>query len=257
MAGALFLAFIFNSLLFVALSRFFTFFTVLAALVSLAAPSAQAQRKSKTAPAADGRPARLQPLFGGLSAAEATRLLGAGQLEAIAASFASRAEASAFLANKGYEYLGENQPDTAAYRFNLAWLLNPQNADAYRGLGIVASAQPQPDAAIALLTQGLALAPTHSLLLSDLGSSHLIRYSQTNKKKDLNAGVGFLERATAADPGNALAWQQLARGYYHQEKYPQAWEAVHKGRTLSMNSIDFGLIGELLAKQPDPQGTFK
>ncbi len=239
-------------------------------LAALAAAPAQAQRKGRTTSAAnpDGsmataaasappRPARLQPLFGGLSPAQATQIIGEAQLKAIAASFASTAEASTFFTNKGYEYLRENQPDTAVYRFNLAWLLNPQNAEAYRGLGIVASAQPTPDAAIALLNKGLALAPTSSAMMSDLGTSYLLRYGQTKKKKDLTTGLELLQRATAADPANAVAWQQLARGLYYQEKYPEAWAAVHKGQSASVTSLDFNLISDLLAKQPDPQGFFK
>ncbi|GAC1595632.1 MAG: hypothetical protein NVS3B25_19400 [Hymenobacter sp.] len=184
-------------------------------------------------------------------------MIGAAQLKAIAASFASPAEASAFFTTKGFDYLRENQPDTAAYRFNLAWLLNPQNAEAYRGLGIIASAQPTPEAAIGLLAKGLALAPTSSLLMSDLGASYLIRYGQTKKKKDLAAGLDLLQRATATDPANAGAWQQLARGLYYQEKYVDAWAAVHKGQALSVTSLDFDLVTDLLAKLPDPQGTFK
>jgi len=238
-------------------------------LLALLAAPAQAQRKGRTSTAvnpdgslataapAPGRPARLQPLFGGLTPAQATQLIGEAQLKAIAASFASAAEASAFFANKGYEYLTENRPDTATYRFNLAWLLNPKNADAYRGLGIVASSAATPDEAIKLLQQGLALAPTNGLLQSDLGTSYLIRYGQTKKKKDLNAGIELLERATAADPANAIAWQQLARGYYYQDKYAEAWAAVHKGRAQNTSSLDFSLISDLLAKQPDPQGMFK
>ena len=233
-----------------------------ALLLGLLAGPAQGQGRAANA---DGsltatlptRPARLQPLFGGLTPAQATQVIGAAQLKAIAASFASSAEASTFFATKGYEYLSENQPDTAAYRFNLAWLLNPQNADAYRGLGIVASAQPTPDAAIGLLGKGLALAPTSAPLLSDLGTSHLIRYGLTKKKKDLATGMALLERATALDPTNALAWQQQARGLYYQEKYPEAWAAVHKGQALSVSSLDFGLITDLQAKLPDPQGIFK
>ena len=234
----------------------------------LGAAPAQAQRNSRTSAAnADGsltatnapapRAARLQPLFGGLTPAQATQVIGAAQLQAIAASFASPAEASAFFTNKGFEYLSENQPDTAAYRFNLAWLLDPKNADAYRGLGIVASAQPTPDAAIALLSTGLALAPTNSFLLSDLGASHLIRYNQTRKKKDLTAGLDLLQRATTLDAANANAWQELARGLYYQEKYAEAWAAVHKGQALSPGSLNFGLVSDLLAKLPDPQGMFK
>ncbi|GAA3974176.1 hypothetical protein [Hymenobacter antarcticus] len=230
----------------------------------LAAPAAQAQRKGKPVNA-DGslaatppaRPARLLPLFGGLTPAQATQIIGEAQLKAIAASFASPAEASAFFSTKGYEYLNENQPDTAAYRFNLAWLLNQQNADAYRGLGIVASAQPTPDAAIGLLAKGLALTPASAPMLSDLGTSYLIRYGQTKKKKDLTAGMDLLQRATTIDPANAVAWQQQARGFYYQEKYAEAWAAVHKGQALSVSSLDFSLISDLLAKLPDPQGIFK
>ena len=238
-------------------------------LALLGAAPAWAQRKSRTSTTnPDGslgaaastlspRAARLQPLFGGLTPARATQVIGEAQLKAIAASFASPAEASVFFAKKGFEYLSENKPDTATYRFNLAWLLDPQNADAYRGLGIVASAQPTPDAAIGLLTSGLSLAPTNGLLLSDLGTSYLIRYGQTKKKKDLATGLDLLQRATTLGPTNANAWQELARGLYYQEKYAEAWAAVHKGQAISPSSLDFSFVSDLLAKLPDPQGTFK
>lgn len=242
--------------------------TAILLLGLLVAPSAQAQRRGRSgAPAnPDGsrtttppatRAARLLPLFGGLSPAQATQVFGEAQLKAIAASFASATEASRFFSTKGFEYLSENQPDTATYRFNVAWLLNPQNADVYRGLGVVASAQPTPDAAIGLLTKGLALDPTSTLLMSDLGASYLNRYGQTKKKKDLAAGLDLLQRATTAGPANAVAWQHLARGLYYQEKYAEAWAAVHKGQAQRLNSLDFALISDLLAKLPDPQGTFK
>lgn len=234
----------------------------LVGLLFLATPLAQAQRRHAVPANADGstaagRPARLLPLFGGLSAEQATALVGAAQLRAIAASFASPAEASTFLSTKGLEYIAENQPDTAAYRLNLAWLLDPQNPAVYRGWGLLTSTQPTPDQSIALLVQGLALAPTDALLMSDLGSSYFIRYRQSHKKKDLTTGVFLLQRATTADPSNASNWQQLAQGYFEQGAYPQAWAAVHKGRALTMSSIDFGFVSELLAKQPDPEKVFK
>ncbi|WP_152560099.1 hypothetical protein [Hymenobacter sp. IS2118] len=247
-------------------SRLLAAFTLLGLV--MAAP-AQAQRKKNpdSAANADGslaaagtpaaRLARLQPLFGGLTPEQATQLFGAVQLKAIAASFASADEASTFFTTKGYEYLRENQPDTAAYRFNLAWLLNPQNAEAFRGLGILASSQPTPDAAIDLLNKGFALSPDSTLLMSDLGTSYLMRYGQTKKKKDLKAGMDLLQRVTTLEPTNGTAWQQLARGLYYEEKYPEAWEAVHKGQAQSIGSLDFDLITDLLAKQPDPQGKFK
>lgn len=236
-------------------------FLLAAALLLWGAAPALAQRKSKApaATAADMTLAarRLQPLFGGLTPAQAEQLLGSPFLTNVAGSFASRAEASQFFSTKGYEYLAESQPDTAAYRFNLAWVLDPANPDAYRGLGIVVSQGTAPEQAIELLARGLTLAPTNTLLLSDLGTSYLIRYGQSKKKKDLTTGIELLEKATAQDATNAVAWQQLGRGYYYQEKYDQAWAAVHKGQGASLSSVDFDLISDLLAHQPDPQGKFK
>jgi tetratricopeptide (TPR) repeat protein len=121
----------------------------------------------------------------------------------------------------------------------------------------VTSRNPTPDESITLLTQALAFNPADGNTLSDLGASHLIRYEQSKKKKDLNTGMEYLQKAIAADPNNAVAWQQMARGYYYKEDYTKAWEAVHKGQGLNMAGFDFGFIGELLAKQPDPTGKFK
>ncbi|HEX8428100.1 tetratricopeptide repeat protein [Hymenobacter sp.] len=221
---------------------------------------AQAQRKTKVKTKGDvavSAANRLQPLFGGISPAQAQALVGAAFLADVERSFPSKTEASRFFSTKGYEYLTEGKPDTAVYRFNLAWLLDPKNAEAYRGLGVVASRNPTPDQSISLLTQGLALAPNDALMLADLGSSYLIRYEQTKKKKDLTTGNDYLQRAVATDPKNAAAWQQLARVYYLQEDYTKAWDATHKGGDLSINSIDFNFLSELMTKMPDPQGKFK
>ncbi|GAA4003395.1 hypothetical protein GCM10022408_13690 [Hymenobacter fastidiosus] len=234
---------------------------LLALLTGLGSGTAQAQRRSKVKIKTEAAPAsaasRYQPLFGGLSVAAAEGVMGPAFLPDIARSFPSRAEASRFFSTKGYEYLTEGQLDTARYRFNLAWLLDQQNPEAYRGLGIISSRQPTPDAAITLFAQGLAIAPANAGIMSDLGASYLLRYKQTRKKKDLEQGLTYLEKATAADPANATAWQQLAQGYFLREEYPKAWEAVHQGQSLNMTSIDFDFIGELQAKLPDPRGMFK
>lgn len=236
---------------------------VLAALLlAFGATPTLAQRKNKkdkssSATASISKANRLLPLFGGITPAQAEQVVGPGFLADIDRNFPSRAEASKFFSTKGYEYLSENQPDTAMYRFNLAWLLDQKNADAYRGLGVLVSRNPTPDESIQLLAQALAVSPADASTLSDLGASYLIRYEQSKKKKDLTTGMEYLQKAIVADPSNAVAWQQMARGYYFQEDYTKAWEAVHKGQGLNMSSFDFGFIGELLAKQPDPTGKFK
>lgn len=233
---------------------------LLLALGAAASQPAFAQKKGKAATAAVATgPQRLQPLFGGVSPAQAQQVVGATVLADIDRSFASRPEASRFFSQKGYEYLQENQPDTAAVRFNLAYALDPKNADAYRGLAVLMSQRPDssPEAIQALLAQGLAVAPADSRLLNDAATNTLSRYEQTKKKKDLTLAADYAQRAIAADSTNANAWQTTARVRYFQEDYASAWVAVHKGQNYSLGSLDFGFLSELMAKAPDPQGKFK
>ncbi len=223
---------------------------------------AQAQRSKKgAASAAANLPiaqARLLPLYGGLSPAQAQQAVGPAVLADIDRSFPSRTEASKFFSTKGYEYLLEKQPDTAAVRFNLAWVLDPKNPDSYRGLAVLLNQrQGAPADVQALLLQGLAVAPTDSHLLTDASTMTIDRFLQSKKKKDLAQAADYVQRALLADPNNADAWQTQARVRYYQEDFAGAWEAVHKAQNLSMTSLDFNFISDLKEKLPDPQGTFK
>lgn len=239
-------------------SRLNTFLLLLA--LGAAAHPALAQKKGKAeaTPTYTG-PQRLQPLYGGLTPAQAQAVVGAAVLADIDRSFPSRPEASRFFSQKGYEYLQENQPDTAAVRFNLAWVLDPKNADAYRGLAVIVSQRPAatPEGIQALLAQGLALAPTNSHLLNDAATNTLSQYEKTKKKKELALAADYAQRALAADSTNANAWQTQARVRYFQEDYAGAWAAVHKGQSYSLGSLDFAFLTELMAKAPDPEGKFK
>ncbi|MBJ6144298.1 hypothetical protein [Hymenobacter sp. BT559] len=220
---------------------------------------AHAQRNKKNAPAAAATgPARLAPLYGGASPAQAQALVGAAVLADIDRSFPSRAEASKFFSTKGFQYMLENQPDTAAVRFNLAWVLDVKNPDPYHGFAALMSQRQVPPAEVqAILLQGLAVAPTNAGLLTDATTIAIERYLQTKKKKDLAEAASYAQRAVLADANNANAWQAQARVRYYQEDYAGAWEAVHKGQNLNLSSLDFTLISDLKEKLPDPQGKFR
>ena len=219
---------------------------------------AQKSRKVTPTPPAASSPPQLQPLYGGVSPAQAQQLVGASVLADVDRSFASRPEASKFFSRKGFEYLNESQPDTAVVRFNLAWVLDPANPEPYQGLAVVMSRRPNasPDAVDKLVLQGLAVAPTNAALLTDAATSTLGRYEQNKKKKELQQASSYVERALLADSTNANAWQAQARVRYFQENYPAAWQAVHKGQNLSLSSLDFAFLTELMAKLPDPEGKF-
>lgn len=225
----------------------------------LSEPALAQKTKIKTKGAATDVPAaarRLLPLFGGLTPEAGQQLVGAAFLQSADQSFGSRAEASQFFANKAYEYLNEGQTDTARYRFNLAWVLDPKNPAPYRGLGLL-TVGTAPDEALALLNQALALSPNDAQLLTDVGGVYLIRFEQGQKGKDLKTADDYLRRAVAADANNSYAWQQLAWVQFKQENYPGAWESFHKARALDFRNLDFELVSQLKEKLPDPQGMFK
>jgi Tfp pilus assembly protein PilF len=234
------------------------FLILLGAAFSLPAHAQKGGKGKNTAPVATG-PQRLQPLYGGLSPAQAQQLVGPAVLADVDRSFPSRPEASKFFSNKGFEYLQENQPDTAVVRFNLAWVLDPKNPETYRGLAVLLSRRPDaaPEAIQALVLQGLAVAPTNSLLLTDAANTSLARYEQSKKKKDLQQASDYTQRALLADSNNANTWQTQARIHYYQENYAEAWKDVRKGQSLSLASLDFQFLTELMAKLPDPEGKFK
>lgn len=172
-------------------------------------------------------------------------------------NFSNRAEASGFFAARGWDYLGESQLDTAAYRFNLAWLLNDKNVDAYWGLGVVCYQQSKLDQSIRMLSKGLALVDTNAVLMTDLATVELMQFQAKKDPHHLNEAENHLTRALALLPDNATAHVKMALLQYTKADYAKAWEHIHQARKLDFSAIDLSFLADLTAKEPDPKGFFK
>lgn len=197
------------------------------------------------------------PMFGNKPKTEAQQRKDEKFLSSSDKNFTNRQEASHFFMERGWEYLREGQIDTAMYRFNLAWLLNPDNKDTYWAFGLVTAGKGNPDEAINLYEKALQFDPKNSLLLSDLGASYLAAYKANNKKKTLKKAEQHLAAATATDTSNAYAFYTLSQVRFIEKKYDEAWSNLHKSRALDLSQIDYAYLAELMAKMPDPQGFFK
>lgn len=197
------------------------------------------------------------PMFGNKPKTEAQQLKDEKFLTSCDKSFATRQEASSFFMERGWEYYNEGQVDTAMYRFNLAWLLNPNNKDTYWAFGLISSAQGDEKEAISLYEKALAIDPKNSLLQADIASSYLALYNQKPKKKNLKKANKLLSEAIAADPENAYALYKLSLVHFYSKKYKEAWEYLHQSRVRDLRIIDYTYISELVDKMPDPQGVFK
>lgn len=172
-------------------------------------------------------------------------------------NFPSREEASQFFTARGWDYVSDAQLDTAAYRFNLAHLLNPKNADAFWGLGVVCYQRNQLANAIRMLKQGAALTDTNAVLLTDLATVELEHFQAKHDTTSLTDAREHLQKAVFLNPAQASAYARLSQVSYLQTDYRSAWAYLHKAYKLDLSAIDLNYIQELLAKEPDPVGMFK
>ncbi len=171
--------------------------------------------------------------------------------------FNSREEASNFFAARAWEYVQEGQLDTAAYRFNLAYLLNEKNVDAYWGLGVVSYQKNQLEEAASILRRGVELAPSNVPLMVDLSTIELRNFTQAAKPEDLEDSYKLLKHAASLDTTYAQTFYNLASAEFYRADYPKAWEALHTGRKINFQLVDFEFVNLLRTKLPDPEGFFK
>ncbi|GAB3897906.1 tetratricopeptide repeat protein [Spirosoma agri] len=172
-------------------------------------------------------------------------------------NFASRPEASDFFAARGWDYVMKGDLDTAAHRFNLAWLLNAQNADAYWGLGVVCYQKDNTTDAIRMLKRGVAIADTNTVLMTDLATLQIKNYQDKADPSDLAEAEQYLQKSLAIGPALATSYQKLSLVNFLKTDYDKAWEYFHQAYTLDFSILDLTYLADLQAKRPDPKGVFK
>ncbi|GAB3643863.1 tetratricopeptide repeat protein [Spirosoma arcticum] len=172
-------------------------------------------------------------------------------------NFPSRSEASEFFAARGWDYVADGQLDTATHRFNLSWLLNDRNADAYWGLGVVSYQKNNLPGAINLLKKGLVVADTNVVLMADLATLQIKNYQEKQDPTDLSEAENLLLKTVSLSPGSAASYQKLAVVNFLKADYEKSWSYFHQARTLDLSVLDLSFLNELLAKSPDPKEVFK
>lgn len=199
---------------------------------------------------------KVLPMFGGIVKTEQQQKQDEKFLKSCDASFQTRQEASTFFMERGWEYYGEGQVDTAMHRFNLAWLLNPDNGETYWAFGLVSSANNKPDEALALFEKALVYQPKNSLLHSDIASSYLNMYKVKDKKKHLKNATKHLNIAIELDARNAFALYCLSEVKYYKKDYSDAWTYLHQAREIDMANLNYSYLNDLMDKMPDPKNFF-
>jgi tetratricopeptide (TPR) repeat protein len=205
----------------------------------------------------DNQDVKCLPLFGSKKKAEQEFINATEFLMRCDKNFKDRIDASKFFADRGWEYLSEGLLDTATYRFNLCFLLDRDNVEAYWGLGTVSYQKGNYEESTKLLRKGLDLSPDNTTLMIDVATVQLACYKEKRNCDDIDDALRLLEKSLQKDPTNANGWLKYSIAEFQLEHYDKAWECFHKCRTLDASFIDTNFVAELLTKQPDPLGIFR
>lgn len=212
--------------------------------------------KKKIAPASIK--IHLLPLFGNYEKTDALKKIDDDFLKACDKSFENRSQASEFFAKRAWEYLEEGQTDTATYRFNLAYLLDDENVDAYWGLGVIEFQKNNTREAIQLMQTGLEMDDNKNIVLKvDLATIFIQCFIVEKKPEDLAKAFDLLDEAIRQQPDFANAYIQLSLAELVNEQPDKAWISFHKGYEIDPESANPEILQALLAKKDDPQGIFK
>lgn len=199
----------------------------------------------------------LLPLFGSVEKTAKEKATDRSFVEMCRKNFPNLNEASNFFADRAWEYLGESELDTAMYRFNLCYLLNEKNVDAYWGAGVICFQKGEFDQASKLLNKGIEIDSTNSSLIVDLAIVELSCFEKNNHQEDLVLAHGHLAKAIDIDPQNISAWIKRSEAEYYLENYENAWDCIHSARLLDITKIDLIYVEKLSAKMKDPKNIFK
>lgn len=212
---------------------------------------------NKTAPI--GVDINFIPLFGGFTKTESQEIDDHMFLSDCDKQFKSRIEGSEFFSKMGWDYLAEGDKNTAIHRFNLSWLLSPENIDAYWGLGVIEFQSANFPNAIKLMNKGLEISKeANYVLMVDLATVYIkTALSNPNSMIETSNARNLLTKSLEIQPKYTPAYMQLTLINIIENKPDEAWASFHQGYELNPKEVNFEILGELLKRKADPKGIFK
>ncbi len=156
------------------------------------------------------------------------------------------------LVQKGWQSFADGDSDTAMKRFNQAWLLDTQNADAFWGFGSIRASQGKTEEGIAFLKQGLAINPRHVLLLCNLGML-TVRNMSEKGTGSFDEAVTYFQHAQSIDSHQAQCHANWAVAYFFHGDFADAWGQLHEAQKIDPKSVNESFLRDLSAKMSEPK----
>lgn len=167
------------------------------------------------------------PMYGGVDRTESQKQVDDEFVKNVIEATGSREKTVEHIVQRAWELYYKDDLDTAMKRFNQVWLLDPNNADAYFGFGIISGKKSQTDDAIKYLQKALELKPNDAEVAYNLGfaysqKSYQLLLSQAEKTEALKNATKYFEYATQKDSSKAYYYGEWANVLYELGDYQEA-----------------------------------
>jgi tetratricopeptide (TPR) repeat protein len=180
---------------------------------------------------------RLYPKFGDVVKNEDQKAADQVLIESYTKQHGGRREGSEVLVGLGFNYLSQGNVKTAMYRFNQAWLLDPENENVFWGYACVYFRMGELDLALAQLNEGLNFNAKSSNILTDMGTIHLAIFHENNDKEDYHKGLDYLKQSYSIDPKNTNTLFKLSSAYLMDGDCSNALKYFNECKTLGSKLI--------------------
>ena len=201
------------------------------------------------------------PMYGGMDRSAYPDLKRADEelIAGAVASLGSRRDASNAWVNRGFELYRKDDNPGAMRRFNQAWLLDPDNPEAYWGFASVLNDQGRFCESVKMVELAFSKGSIQPGFLPDAGAVYAgctmdaAVDAETKRRYAARSDELFAEAMAQPSVLKDYALVQWTRALYFRGDYRGAWEKVARYRRETGREFDPVMLRELNAKLPEPK----
>ena len=157
---------------------------------------------------------RLVPKYGNVEKTQEQKDADQAFIKTTLQTEGTKEKASENLVRLGFSYLSKRDFKTAMYRFNQAWLLNPENENAFWGFGGVYFSFNDYENALKQYEEGLSLNPKSSNILTDKATVFMSKFNDSQDPNDLSTAINLFKASYNIDPKNQSTLFKMSVCYY-------------------------------------------
>lgn len=199
------------------------------------------------------------PMYGQPGIARAKKLQEADEAyiqQATAQAGGDRKGAAATALDTAEQAMSQSNEDEAMRNYNHAWLLNPDDFQAYWGFGRIEIMHENLDNAVKHLDKAVELVNDPDfkpLVLVDAGIAYSMKAARVQGDKKLFAKANDLfQQSVALNPDFGIGWLRWSQSLFREGKYADAWAKVKKAQEAG-GQVPKGYLRSLSEKMPEPK----